>query len=268
MPRKRVFVLLAVALLIAGVGYWFWGMKRWSGEQFDRQRVSDQVELVIAVFRHPDSEDVRITAVRCHPQNNKLSIDFGSLEQESNPSDFFAIAARQDAAAMINGGYFDASFQPVGLVVKDGQTVSEVSKQSALSGIFAIDEGGGVQLIPRDSYHPDDSIKNAIQAGPFIVDPGGKAGIKSDDLKKAKRTAIGQTLSGEFVFISTTPCTLYELSKILTQHPDKLGVKGFDRVLNLDGGPSTGLYLQSHEEHQVVPETAVPNTILMHSRWR
>jgi uncharacterized protein YigE (DUF2233 family) len=268
MPRKRVFILLAVVLLIAGVGYWFWSTKHWSGEQLDRQRVSDQVELVIAVFRHPDSEEVSITAVRCDPQNNKLSIDFDSLDQESNPREFLSIAARQDAAAMINGGYFDASFQPVGLVVKDGHSVSAISKQPALSGVFAIHKGGGVQLIPRDSYRPDDSIESAIQAGPFIVDPGSKAGIRSDDLKQAQRTAIGQTLSGEIVFISTTPCTLYELSEILTHHPDKLGVIGFDRVLNLDGGPSTGLYLQSHEEYQVVPETAVPNTILMHSRWR
>ncbi len=224
--------------------------------------------MVIAAFEHPDSVGVRITAVRCNPENNKLAIDFGSLNQASNPREFLSIATRQDAAVMINGGYFDASFQPVGLVVKDGQTVSEISKQPALSGVFVIDKDGGVQLIPRDSYRPDDSIKSAIQAGPFIVDPGGKAGIKSNDLKKAKRTAIGQTRSGEIVFISTTPCTLYELSEILTQHPNKLGVKGFDRVLNLDGGPSTGLYLQGLEKYHVVPETTVPNTILIHNRWR
>lgn len=268
MPRKRVLVLLAIVLLVGGLCYWLWGVKRWAGEQLETQRVTDGVELTLAEFHRPDSDVVRITAVRCHPQNNNLAILFDHSEHKSKPSDFTAIAERQHAAAMVNGGYFDATFQPVGLVVKAGQTVSEISHQPALSGVLAIDQDGSVQLIPRVSYVPDESINSAIQAGPFIIDPGGKTGIRSDDLKKAKRTAIGQTLAGEIVFIITTPCTLFELSEILTQQPDKLGVEGFDRVLNVDGGPSTGLYLKDHDEHHVIPETAVPNTIVMHRRWR
>ena len=139
---------------------------------------------------------------------------------------------------------------------------------SALSGVLAVFDSNDVLLIPRTSYRPDSSIQSAIQAGPFIVDPGGKMGIRSDDFKKAKRTAVGQTISGDIVFISTTACTLYELSLILTEHHDALGVTGFDSVLNLDGGPSTGLYLQGLEGYHIVPETKVPNRILLLNRRR
>ena len=266
MSYMRVCILLSIAALIAGLCYWQWGVKRWSGVAVDQRRVSDGVELTIGQFAHPDSDGVTVLAIKAHPNNVELMIDFDASEQDINRPDFIASGHRQHAAAMINGGYFDASFQPVGLIVKDGQTISEISKQPALSGVLALFEGNSVLLIPRSSYLPDNAIRSAIQAGPFLVDPGGKPGIRSDDLKKAKRTAIGQTTAGEIVFISTTPCTLYELSIILTEHPNVIGVERFESVLNLDGGPSTGLYLQGLEQHHVVPETDVPNRILMLNR--
>ena len=258
MSYQRVFILLSIALLIMGFGYWQWGVKRWSGTQTDRQSISNAVELTVGEFRHPDSKKVTITAVKSIPQNIKFVIDFDHLEDPSTQQGFFTTYHLSDLAAMINGGYFDSSFQPVGLVMRDGQTISEMSKQPALSGVFAIFKDGTVQLIPRAAYRPNDLIDSAIQAGPFVVDPGGKPGIQSDDFKKAKRTAIGQTISGEIVFITTTPCTLYELSEILTKHQSVLGIDRFESVLNLDGGPSTGLYLQGFEKYHVFQKPTCP----------
>lgn len=169
---------------------------------------------------------------------------------------------------MINGGYFDATGQPVGLVIRDGAMQSALSLQPSLSGVLTIDRDGDVRLIRSDAYIEDETIKSAIQAGPFLVDPGGTQGIMSDDLKTAKRTAIGITMTGEIVFISASPCTLFELSEILSNHARRLGVDGFDRVLNLDGGPSAGLFVRGHEDQEVVPETPVPNTIVIMQRWR
>ncbi|MFK7788348.1 MAG: phosphodiester glycosidase family protein [Phycisphaeraceae bacterium] len=266
MPRKRVFVMLLAVLLVASAAYWLLGLKQWSGKQIDHQSLADGIELTIGSFQHPDSESVTVTVVKSRPKQIELLIDFDNLEKASEQQDFIASANRQDAVAMINGGYFDASFQPVGLVVKDIETISEMSNQPALSGVLAVFDSKSVLLIPRSSYLPDNGIRSAIQAGPFLVDPGGKQGIRSDDLKKAKRTAIGQTISGDIVFISTTPCTLYELSEILTKHQNVLSVERFESVLNLDGGPSTGLYLQGLDEYHVVPETDVPNRILMLKR--
>ena len=229
----------------------------------DQRTVADGIELTVSEFEHPDSGRITILAVKAQNKSVDFKIDFSGPDPAVLRPDFIATGRGQQAAAMINGGYFDASFQPVGLIVRDAQTVSEMSQQPALSGVLAVFEGNEMLLIPRFKYRPDSPIQSAIQAGPFLVDPGGNMGIRSNDLKKAKRTAVGQTSAGETVFISTTPCTLYELSEILTEHHDVLGVAGFDGVLNLDGGPSTGLYLQGLEEHHVVPETQVPNRILM-----
>ena len=264
--RRRVFILVLIALTVACIAYWQFGVDRWSGEVIRQEILADGVELTICEFEYPDTDRVTVLAVKAHHQNAKFMIDFSDPDPAILRPDFTATGRAHQAVAMINGGYFDASFKPVGLVVKDGQTVSTMSQQPPLSGVLAVFDNNELLLIPRSSYQPSDLIQSAIQAGPFIVDPGGGMGIHSDDLKKAKRTAVGQTVSGEIVFITTSPCTLYELSHILTEHNEVLGVTGFDRILNLDGGPSTGLYLQGLEEHHSLPETEVPNRILMLNR--
>eukprot|EP00752_Nemacystus_decipiens_P014076 g12512.t1 len=237
----------------------------WSGNTVEQQDVSKGVDLTVGEFIHSDAGHVTVHAVTAR-QNVGFKIHFSIPDPAVIQPDFIAVGRGQRAAAMVNGGYFDASFQPVGLVVNEGQAVSEMSQQTALSGVIAVFEGGELFLIPRSQYLPDSGIHSAIQAGPFIIDAGGKMGIRSDDLKKARRTAIGQTVSGEIVFITTTPCTLYQLADILINHHDAVGVARFDRVLNLDGGPSTGLYLHGLEEHHVAPETEVPNRVLMLKR--
>lgn len=259
-------ITVLIVLLIAGVCFWWWGVKQWSGEQLDRREVADGIELIVGLFEHPDTDPVTIRVVKAIVDRVEFQIDFSGPNPDVIRSDFIATGRGQQAGAMINGGYFDASLQPVGLVIKDGQTLSGVSQQAALSGVLAIVDQKDMLLIPRSSYRKDSMIQSAIQAGPFIIEPGGKRGIHSEDLKKAERTAIGKTVSGRVVFISTTPCTLYQFSELLTTFPEVLGMARFDRVLNLDGGPSSGLYLHGLEEYLVVPETKVPNRILMLSR--
>ncbi|MEO0475760.1 MAG: phosphodiester glycosidase family protein [Planctomycetota bacterium] len=268
MRRPRVIVFVLIAALVTGLCYWRWGVKRWSGITVDRHNVADGIELAICEFEHPDRGQVTIYLVKASFKAADFKIDFSGPDQAVIRPDFIATGRGQQAAAMVNGGYFDASFQPVGLVVKDGQTISEMSNQPALSGVLAVFDSNDLLLIPRSKYRADSLIRSAIQAGPFIVDPGGKMGIRSDDLKRAKRTAVGQTNADEVVFISTTACTLYEFSEILTEHYETFDVTGFDRVLNLDGGPSTGFYLHDLEKHQAVPETEIPNRVLMLKRRR
>ncbi|MEM9347384.1 MAG: phosphodiester glycosidase family protein [Planctomycetota bacterium] len=268
MRPVRLTCILTATLLVIVFCFWKWGIPRWSSETLDRLQVSVGVELTITEFEHPDSDRITIFTVKSHDKNIGFTIDFSEPNPDVLRPDFVATGQGQHAVAMINGSYFDSSFQPVGLVVMDGQTVSKMSPQPALSGVLAITDNHELVLIPRSKYRSESYIQNAIQAGPFIVDPGGKMGIRSDDLKTAKRTAVGQSISGEIVFISTTECTLYELSAILVKHAHTLGVEGFDTVLNLDGGPSAGLYLNGIEEYHLIPETEVPNRILMLNRRR
>ena len=136
-------------------------------------------------------------------------------------------------AFIINGGYFDGNLNPVGYCRIDGEDLSTV-KDPRLSGFITITEQGKLTLHWKEI--PEKEFRDIVQAGPFIIDPGGNIGIYTRSGKETKRTVIGQTDDGRILVMTTTEVYLYDLAQILKSELPKL-----ERALNLDGGPSVGL---------------------------
>lgn len=132
-----------------------------------------------------------------------------------------------------NGGYFDASLEPVGYCVINGKVLG-AEPSARLSGYVTVDDAGALALHWKQL--PEGNYKDVIQAGPYIIDPGGKLGIYSNNGRKARRTVLGQTADGGVLVMTTTEVTLFDLARVLK---DKL--PQIERALNLDGGPSVGL---------------------------
>jgi uncharacterized protein YigE (DUF2233 family) len=92
-----------------------------------------------------------------------------------------------------------------------------------------------------------DNYTSVFQAGPMLVDPGGKPGIERDDGNVADRSAIVQLENGSFTLLYHAKTTLYALSQFIrSTYPD------VERAINLDGGPEAGIAtmiptLQIHE---------------------
>ena len=140
---------------------------------------------------------------------------------------------------MINGGYFEQNFTPVGLCKIKGEYINKV-KAKKLSGFVAINERGNLSLLTKK-----DKLKHyptILQAGPYVIDPGGEIGIKTPSGYKAKRTLIGQNRDGSLVIIVCKEIRLFELAQAIKKHLPQL-----ERLLNLDGGPSTALKSAKHE---------------------
>lgn len=133
----------------------------------------------------------------------------------------------------VNGGYFDGNLNPVGYCRIDGENQSTV-KNAKLSGFVTITKQGKLSLHWKEL--PEMEYTHIVQAGPFVIDPGGSVGIHGRSGGEAKRTLIGQTEDGKIVVLTTTEVYLYDLARILKSEFSEL-----ERVLNLDGGPSVGL---------------------------
>ena len=147
------------------------------------------------------------------------------------------IATSRDAVLAINAGYFDAAFEPLGLLRIDGVDRGTLLRQPPLSGLVLIDARGTLTLVPRDDPSLV-SAASAFQAGPFLIDPGGAIGIARSDGPSAERTVIATT-DRDVVVIVTSPVTLRDLAECL--HDCRAIADGpIDSALNLDGGPSTG----------------------------
>jgi len=145
--------------------------------------------------------------------------------------------------AVINGGYFEADFRPSTWLKNAGVELSP-KRDTSKGGVFALGETG-VYLGPFAGLGFEPQL--AIQSFPLIVDQDGKPGIHSDDGRRAARTVVCLVGSSLHFIVIAAPRgdgpTLFESAALMREAPPS----GFGcRVaLNLDGGPSTGVWFGS-----------------------
>ena len=140
------------------------------------------------------------------------------------------------AVAAVNGGYFDERFRPVGWLVDHG---SELAPRVARSSGGALAVRGSTLYIGPVKEVPFPP-EFAVQNGPRLVETGGRIGIRADDGKRAARTvACDAEQRLHLIVVLARPLegpTLHETARLL------LGL-GCRTALNLDGGPSSGVWL-------------------------
>lgn len=161
-------------------------------------------------------------------------------------------------SVIFNGGYFEQDFSPSGYYRVNGKTVSSKPLKK-LSGFVVIDKNGTISLLTaKDNYAKYPTV---IQAGPYVIDPGGRIGIRSRTGKKARRTLIGLSKNKTLIILTvTSKADLFDLTHIVKkQLPD------IERLLNLDGGPSVALLT---EQEQIVNHNPVRNYIVKDSKKR
>lgn len=149
------------------------------------------------------------------------------------------LTRRAKALLGVNGGYFDADFNPVGLYVLGGSVRRPIANRQLLSGLLVIGRTGRLEVRTQKETYQD--AVYALQCGPLLIDPGGEIGIKNIPGPGARRTVLGIAESGELAVISTTAVSLRTLAEALHGHPAAFGVGRLERALNLDGGPSTAM---------------------------
>jgi Phosphodiester glycosidase len=142
-----------------------------------------------------------------------------------------------DDVAAITGGYFTQGNRPRGLLVLGG-SVHEPPRND-LSGIVG-SAADGAPVVAVSGTVATSALRDAVQAGPFVVDPGGLPGIHRNDRQHARR-AIVIVSERSIAFAFTSSCTLYDLMNELLRYPETFGVEHVERALNLSGGPTAGL---------------------------
>lgn len=167
-----------------------------------------------------------------------------------------------ETVAGINGVYFMEDLTPSGLFV------SKDSKQ--LQRLFDADKSALIKL--NDKMDILDTTSSGVrvadvQAGaqtyPILIKEG-KEMLMRDTGKEARRSWVGTDREGR-VWLGVLfdgEISLYGLMKRLME----MGIN-WDMVVNLDGGPSTGIFVKS-EEGDVLKETlgGVPNVLLVEQR--
>lgn len=147
--------------------------------------------------------------------------------------------------AAVNGGFFHPDGRPLGLVIAEGQAINRLETGKPLSGVLYGD-GQGIHLMRLQAFVLHPGIDALIQAGPYLVEAGRAVRIRSRGASE-RRTFVATDWRGHWLLGATQEgLTLPELAELLAQ-PGLIAPWPVDRALNLDGGSSTGFYVERGE---------------------
>ena len=172
---------------------------------------------------------------------------------ESKPATVRALAKARGAVAAINGGYFDEHWHPLGALVHAGKQTNPPFRKSG--GIFCI--VGNRAVLRRSQDGLPAGATEALQCHPRLV-TGGQvlSGLKPGE---HIRSAVGLTAAGEVVLAVTGRG---ELS--LRDWARAMKALGCKEALNLDGGPSSQLYLHAGKTELDLPGAyGVPSALVV-----
>ncbi|MEY4483293.1 MAG: hypothetical protein RL693_745 [Verrucomicrobiota bacterium] len=152
------------------------------------------------------------------------------------------IAAREKALAICNGGYFSPDeFTPSGLQIAQGNRSGVFQKGMPFGGGILVRSGKPV-LYTDIEFVDDSSITELVQCCPMLVNEG-KALTEKGGGQLARRTFILTDQADHWAIGVANRIGLRELADVLTTAGIITEFKVM-RALNLDGGPSTGLWWQ------------------------
>lgn len=160
---------------------------------------------------------------------------------------------------VVNGTYFHKDQLPSGFLVVDGKTVGDRAFDYDKSGVVSLQPD--VEII--DTTQRDisiDELSHAGQSYPFLI-KNGEPAIAKDSGLTGRRSFLGTTDNGDVVIgvVPSTRISLHTLSRILVEETDI----AWKHVMNLDGGTSTGLSINSDGWNETIDSLVpVPSVIM------
>ena len=179
-----------------------------------------------------------LAILRLDPGAYRIRVAYDS----ANPGRVSEWAAAIKPVALINGGYFDAEGKATALVIFDG--IARGASYEGFGGMVVVNDQGNFELrsLRQQPYDPNEPIQQAMQSAPMLIQPGGTLSELDADEDRSRRTVIARDRGGRILMIACdwAVFTLAELARLLKESDLEL-----DAALNLDGGRSTGMFVDT-----------------------
>lgn len=251
---------IAVGTLVVAASWWSTSGPRSLRLEDTSSHVEPGLEVISARLLHQDNDVGQLVVAYFALRVWKPRL---LLNKDRSPVGRYA----DGAALAANAGYFTQEFKPTGLLVDEGEVIHPLIRRggAAGSGVLTVD-GDTIRLVDRASVDPKsiDKLDFAIQAGPRIIEADQSPGIRTSDGKLANRTFIGYDRSGRLVVgavfgsgFAGTGLTLFELQTALISLGKTTPRLQLQAVLNLDGGPSTAMYVGEVAHSESAPVASI-----------
>jgi uncharacterized protein YigE (DUF2233 family) len=228
--------------IIAGAaGVWLWtlvcGQAQWTLEFSEKLETASPL-ITLARKTVAGGRRVEIHAVFFNVKQCALRV----VDDAEDAATLETAMRAHGCLAGVNGNYFHPDRTPLGLVISDGRQVHALERAKLLSGILVV-KAGHFSLLRTAEFTPDAAVTEALQAGPFLVDKGVPVpGLEAT--RRAERTVVLADGKGNGALVVCDEVTLAEMAAILTT-PGIFPELHVERALNLDGGSSTGMWVDA-----------------------
>ena len=156
------------------------------------------------------------------------------------------IGHAKKALAVCNGGYFNpgGDFGPVGLEIAEGTRSNKPVVDQWFGGLMI--KQGKASLVWSNEFQDAPDISEFVQCSPWLVSEGRVWPVPpgKEPEPRNHRTFIMTDAAGRWAIGTAKRIGLLELAHILVT-PGIITEMKVNRALNLDGGPSTGLWCRS-----------------------
>jgi len=151
---------------------------------------------------------------------------------------------RKGCQVAINGGFYDKTKQPLGLLISEGKIVSKEIESALFNGFVWLTDEGSFGITDE---LPEVEFRLALQSGPLLYVGGVENELTTVDDKPSRRSLLAYLSSGELVLLTVYDPNSVFSGPYLNNLPKVLGTIATQEnmiivdALNLDGG-STSLY--------------------------
>jgi hypothetical protein len=270
--KKRVmrrFLLLLFFCAACGLALYF-GF-RLSGARVENTRVGETISRALVPSTQnetwkqvvPDIErldyvttsntEMTLTLYRFAPGQFDWRFAYASSSQ--NVSGW--LASEPNASVAANAFYFHEDQTPSGFLVTSGTRVGSREFDWKKTGLLEL--APTLRILDTKYEEVDQAtLKEAGQSYPFLVKDGQNV-VTEDSGKRARRTFIGFDERDRLYLgiVSFAPVSLWELGDLLAHMPIH-----WRYVLNLDGGPSSGLAVRASDRSEII-DSYVPVPIVI-----
>jgi uncharacterized protein YigE (DUF2233 family) len=223
-------------------------------------KVATGVEVRYEDWKNGNSDDETVTIVRFDTHKIKVSVGY----QPGQPMSMNDWMQQDHPLAMINGGYFDQQFHATALVVSNGKVIGE--SYAGFGGMLSVDTRGSISLrsLHQQPYDANsEHLAQATQSSPMLM-LGGKRTQFSADASQTRRSVVAMDKQGRLLFI-VSPDQIFSLDELADQLVSS--DLSIEVALNLDGGSSTGLYVNGGSSHVSIDSLAkLPLVIIVKAR--
>ena len=159
-----------------------------------------------------------------------------------------ALGGQSGAVAVCNGGYYDVpKFLPVGLEISGGNRSGTFIPNHFGGGGIGV-KNGKAAIVWDDEFQDHPDLKEYIHCSPWLVKEGVPWPMPEQGQEDSKnaRTFILTDMNGHWAIGIVKGVGLSELAQLLVS-PGVITEFTVKRALNLDGGPSTGLWCKKQD---------------------